>query len=480
MLPNNEANSSSRDAVLTTHRDWSSKPITVYLVILLTVFLLDLVETWVSPALFPFLSDVPQLYHDPFLTTLFVAPVLWILLIRPLQRAAKEESALNEAVKAQVVDAIVTIDIAGRIIAFNPAAEKIFGYVPEEITDRNAADLFCDAALAAANLEKIAAPSEHGSHLIHEVVCHKKNGKPLNLEISVSRLLVDGRPQFLLLMRDMTLRNKLEREAREMQAKLIQANKMTALGLMVSGVAHEINNPNNYIFTNAQLLERSCGDIIKVLREYQKENGDFSVGGIPYSEMENHFPEIISGVIDGSQRINSIINDLKTFARQSSGTDFELVDINHAVKAALSIVRSQVSRYTYNFYTEFADNLPKVKGNSQQVGQVVINLIMNACQALPDETASIGLETSYDRCTEEVVIAVADEGGGISEELAGRVMEPFFSTKASTGGTGLGLSISETIVKNHSGRLLFHSSAGTGTYFEVRFPMIKQSLLEAQ
>lgn len=459
---------------------WTAKPISIYLVLLTAIFFLDALEVWIIPSLFPFLRTFSPIYSDPILTTLFIAPVLWGVLIRPLQQVAIDKSVRYEAVRAQVVDAVVTIDMEGVIISFNPAAERIFGYSPAEISGKNAAVLFCDAALSAANLEVLASAENGSATLIHEVTCHRKDGQPLRLEISVSRLLLAGSSQFLVIMRDITKRLELEREAREIQAKLIQTNKMAALGLMVSGVAHEINNPNNYILSNAQLLERSCGDILKIMREYQQENGTFLIGGLPFNEIEQHLPEMISGIINGTQRINTIINDLKVFARQGSEAPFEEIDLNLAVKAALLIVSSQVSRHTSNFTVHLAPNLPKIVANNQKIGQVVINLLMNACQALTDESAAIRLETFFNLSAAEVVIRVTDEGDGIPAEWAARVMEPFFSTRSAIGGTGLGLSISEAIVKEHSGRLTFHSEPGTGTVFEVRLPIAKQISVEAK
>lgn len=468
----------NRDAAIKPHLGRAATPLKLYLIMLTAVFILDTLEAWYTPLFLPFHIPLPYRYYDPFFTTLCIAPVLWWLLIRPLQGAVIDESAKYEAVKSQVVDAVVTIDMQGVIISFNPAAERIFGYSPEEISGKNAAGLFCDVSLAASNLQALAGENNAPSALIHEVTCHRRDGQPLRLEISVSRFLLAGKPQFLVIMRDITVRIKLEREAGEIQSRLIQANKMTALGLMVSGVAHEINNPNNYILSNAQLMERSCCDIIKVLREYQRENGDFLIGGLPFTEMEQHFPEMISGIISGTQRINGIINDLKSFARQGSGAHFEEIDLNLAIKAALLIVRSQVSNHTQNFTTRLAEDLPKIIGNSQQIGQVVINLLMNACQALPDEAAAIRLETWFDADSFEAVILITDEGGGISDEIAKRIMEPFFSTRSGSGGTGLGLSISDSIIKEHSGSLTFKSEPGVGTIFQIRLPVVKQSLPE--
>lgn len=457
----------------------STTPLLLYLLLLVVVFALDSLQNWFTPIYLPFLLTFPYTIYDPLVTTLFVAPFLWWLVVKPLQKGVLDEKVRHEAIQAQVVEAVVAIDLNGAIISFNPAAERIFGYTPEEISGRNAATLFCDTTLSAENLELLANSDEPTQPLIHQVTCHSKDGQPLKLEISVSRLLVGDTSQFLVVMRDITARLMMEKNASELQSRLLQANKMSALGLMVSGVAHEVNNPNNFILSNAQLLERSCEDIIKILREYHRENGDFQIGGLPFAEVEQHFPEMIAGIISGTQRINSIINDLKTFARQGGGEQFEQLDLNLAVKNAVSVVRSQIQLHTIRFSIELADDLPLISGNSQQLGQVVINLLINACQALPGPDRAIALRTWHDEKSAEVVISVADEGEGVLPADRERLMEPFFTTRRQSGGTGLGLTISHSIIKEHNGTIAFESIPGRGTIFQVRLPVgVKEILLE--
>ena len=461
-----------RDAAKKPHHGDFGSSLRLFLLLLFAVFAIDCLEAWLTPVLFAGTLPIPIIYYDAVFTTLFIAPFLWWFVIKPLQKRAIDERVRYETVKSQVVDAIVTIDLNGAIISFNPAAERIFGYSPEEISGKKAADLLCDVMLTAENLELLASRDEPLPPQIHKVTCQRKDGQPLKLEITVSLLLLAGASQFLVIMRDITKRLSLEQETREMQARLLQANKMTALGLMVSGVAHEVNNPNNFILANAQLLERSCSDIIKVLREYHKENGDFLIGGLPFADVEQHFPEMIAGIVSGTQRINGIINDLKTFARHGGGEQLRQIDLNQAVTTAVSIVRSQVRQHTNSFSVELADNLPPVNGNSKQIGQVVINLLMNACQSLQRDSGAITLKTYLDEKTAEVVIAIADEGEGVLPEYRERLLEPFFTTRRKSGGTGLGLSISHTIVKEHNGTITFETEPGKGTTFYVRIPAV--------
>jgi len=263
----------------------------------------------------------------------------------------------------------------------------------------------------------------------------------------------------------------MEQEARDIQAKLIQVNKMTALGLMVSGVAHEINNPNNFIMANSQLLKRSWSDSLTILREYYRENGEFFIGGVPFSELEVRSPELFDGILDGSGRIDAIITNLKKFARNDLSNEDSLLDVNQVASTAVSILHYELNKFTDHFHVQLAENIPLVKGSSQQLGQIIINLLMNACQALPDRESGIWLTTDLNAAADQVILAVRDEGQGISPEKSKMIMEPFFTTKLDSGGTGLGLSICRSIARDYSWSFDFTSEPGKGSTFTVSIPV---------
>jgi signal transduction histidine kinase len=135
------------------------------------------------------------------------------------------------------------------------------------------------------------------------------------------------------------------------------------------------------------------------------------------------------------------------------------------------MLENQIKKYTDNFHVECEENIPKIKGSNQQIEQVIINLIINALQALSDRKCGIRIFTSFDKKTNSVMIEVIDEGKGMSEGLLERITEPFFTTKHDSGGTGLGLSISYAIIKEHKGSLEFKSEPGKGTTAYVRLPV---------
>jgi polar amino acid transport system substrate-binding protein len=255
------------------------------------------------------------------------------------------------------------------------------------------------------------------------------------------------------------------------QDKLIQADKMASLGILVAGVAHEINNPNGLILLNMPILREVYQDAEEVLEARYQEQGDFTLGGLPYSRMRNEVPCMLEEMQEAANRIKRIVEELKDFARQDSSPATELVDFTDIVKAAVRLVDSSIRTATTRFVTSYASGLPLIRGNAQRIEQVVINLILNACQALPDPEHGVSLATSYDQKTEAVILTLCDEGIGIAPEHIPHLTDPFFTTKREAGGTGLGLSVSATIVTEHGGTLEFDSVPGSGTVVILTLPV---------
>lgn len=271
------------------------------------------------------------------------------------------------------------------------------------------------------------------------------------------------------ILQDITERKRAEAQARIQQERLIQSEKLVALGTLVSGVAHEINNPNNFIMLNTPILNDAWTSILPILEEYYEEHGEFIMGGLDYSEMREEVPKLMGAILSGAQRIKSIVQELRDFARPNPNSAGEPVDVNAVVKSALILLQSVISNSTTRFSLECAESLPVIMGNFQRLEQVVINLIQNACQALENRDQPVAVRTWLDEVEGFVVIEVADGGRGISPEHLKQITDPFFTTKRDTGGTGLGLSISSNIVHNHGGLLEFSSTPGVGTIARAKF-----------
>ena len=292
-----------------------------------------------------------------------------------------------------------------------------------------------------------------------------KDGTKKIVELSVSLMRdSDGRPVgFRGVARDISERKKAEEQFKLHQQQLMQASKMVALGTLVSGVAHEVNNPNNFIMLNSPILKEAWDNALPILQKYYEENGDFIIGGMNYSEMRENIPTLFSGISDGAKRIKGIVDDLKNYVRDNTADLTQSVDINEVLKSAVSLLANMIKKSTNQFSIEYGTKLPLIEGNIQRLEQVMINLIQNACQALPDAHKSIFITVQFDPMESNIVIKVRDEGMGIPPETLLNITDPFFTTKHDSGGVGLGLSISSKIVEEHGGTIHFESEMGAGT-----------------
>ena len=282
----------------------------------------------------------------------------------------------------------------------------------------------------------------------------------------------EGRPTAVMeIARDITERKHAEHEAEVHQRQLFQAAKMISLGTLVSGVAHEVNNPVSFLMLNAPILQKLWSSSVPILDEHCRNNGDFHVGELSYSQLRERVPVLLSDMVDGAKRIKRIVGDLKDFARQSPSDMNSLVDTNSVVRAAVRLASHTIKKSTNRFSEDYGSDLPRVKGNAQRIEQVVVNLLLNACQALPDKERSVNVSTLHHEPSASVVIKISDDGTGIPLELQGRITDPFFTTKRDSGGTGLGLAISDKIVHEHGGIMAFVSTPDQGTTVTVRLPV---------
>ena len=273
------------------------------------------------------------------------------------------------------------------------------------------------------------------------------------------------------LEREIAERMKSAEELQIRQKQLLHADKMTSLGVLVAGVAHEINNPNGLIQLSLPQLSKTYQSIEPILDKYYEEQGNFKLGWFPYSRMRREIPKMLEEMLESSNRIKRIVEDLKDFARRNdSGLD-DAVDLNDVVSSALRLVDNTLRNATHNFSIDYAADLPLFRGNGHRIEQVVVNLILNACQALTSVEQSIQLRTYALADEKMVVLEVTDEGCGLDEETLSRITDPFFTTKRESGGTGLGLSVSDGIVKDHHGRLEFSSQPEEGMVVTLLLPI---------
>jgi signal transduction histidine kinase len=362
-----------------------------------------------------------------------------------------------------ISDPLVMVDKEMNLVMMNRAAEHYFHKNNEDCLARKCHKIFKDRS---APCEGCMVPQAI-HHSRQEIFERKGLMNPEDLErIIIYPVLEKGSNLWAVIVRISDITN-----VRRMETELIQADKMISLGILVSGVAHEINNPNNFIMLNTPILWEAWKSIVPVIEKYYKEHGDFSLAGLPYSLMRDEIPLLFSGIKDGAIRIQRIVQDLKNFARQDNSDMTQYVNINQVIKNSIQMTENLINAKTKHFRVEYGSHLPMIRGNEQKLEQVMINLIQNACQAISDMEKGLFI-TSFFKKTGDIVIQVRDEGVGIPKNLLDRIMDPFFTTKRDVGGIGLGLAVSSNIVKAHNGKIEVSSEPGRGSVFRVLIPAV--------
>ncbi len=274
---------------------------------------------------------------------------------------------------------------------------------------------------------------------------------------------------------DISERKKAEKNVLKQQKELLRVDKLVSLGILVSGVAHEINNPNNSILLNSQFLTKVWEDIIPILDRSIKNDPFIKVGGIKYEKLKQKMPNLLLGISESSKRIKSIVEDLKRFAKKDFQSKKSQIDINSVVKSAVNLMSGFIKKSTNNFELQLEGTLPEIEVNFQKIEQVMINIIQNSCQAVTPKSDHIKISTEKDPEGNNILIKIKDKGIGINPKDLKLITEPFFTTKRESGGTGLGLSVSDKIIVDHNGKLLFKSKQGEGTTVEIYLPISRNN-----
>lgn len=322
--------------------------------------------------------------------------------------------------------------------------------------------------------------------------------KPINITEFTARMqaAVKARKNMLMLRNMINKTTEQYRELQEvtqnlknMQEHLVQQEKLASLGEMAAGVAHEINNPVGFVSSNLETMEKYLAKIKTVLLAHEnffqrmvqdnmsqqellqekQQLAEFEKKQKIERVLEDLGP-IVTESRDGVDRVAKIVRSLRNFARTGLEDEMSKNDLNQIIEEALLIVRNEV-KYAANVDRRLT-SVPSVLCDKGQIGQVLVNIFVNAAQAIKsrkhDDLGNIIVETYVDR--QYVVCKISDDGPGIAAEHLDRIFDPFFTTKEVGGGTGLGLSIAYGIIKKHAGELLVESELGNGAVFTIKIP----------
>jgi PAS domain S-box-containing protein len=351
----------------------------------------------------------------------------------------------------------------GLITLVNEELTQLTGYPREEIEGRMTwMAFFSDESLAKMKAyHQLRSQDPSTAPRTYEAQLRDRRGKIHEGVVTIG--MVPGTKERVGSFLDLT-------DLKRAQRQMVRADKMAALGQIVAGVAHEINNPNNFIHFNLPIL-RKYVDAMRPLLELELEkNPDLELLNMRYEVFLDDLFKLIDNMEHGSARITSIVSDLKNYIR--SGEDLEMTTgaITKVVDQVMALVGKQVRKMVKRFDIDIAEHLPSVKMNAGKIEQVLINLLINAGQAADKEASSVKLTARATDAGDGVEIVVEDNGAGIPAESLEQIFDPFFTTKGREIGTGLGLAISQQIIEEHGGRIDVVSEVGAGSCFTVRLP----------
>ena len=262
--------------------------------------------------------------------------------------------------------------------------------------------------------------------------------------------------------------SRLITKQKNIEMQLIQTDKLASLGQLVSGVAHEINNPNTFIRGNVSIIQEAMRDILPILDRHYRNEKDLQIARLKYDVFKSNILVLLEDMAQGTNRIKTIVDGLRKFAKRDDGVLIDDVDLNEVIQSCLRLVSNQIGRKA-KVKLGLAGELPKIKGNSQRLEQVVVNILINASQAIDKKIGNLAISTSL--LENEILLKISDDGRGIDEKSMKQIFDPFFTTKRNQGGTGLGLSIAYGIIKEHKGRIAVESKLGSGTTFSIYLPI---------
>lgn len=412
-----------------------------------------------------------------------------------LQELASARAALNqlryqnEMMLQWVEGAVLLVDREGKITQANDVALRALGWREEELIGRNCHETIHhtldDGSEYPWEFCPIFAAIEDGSsHHVDGDIFWRKDGT----SFSVDYIACSTRDEHneingaVLTFRNLT-------EMRLQEAKRIHGMKLESIGELSAGIAHEINTPMQFVGSNLTFLREGFDDILDLANRYRLFREDvskleeFASRCSELAEFEDEVdveylidevPRAFEQTQEGVNRVTQLVKGLKGFAHSDSGQEKQSIDVNSIIENTLVVSRNEY-KYVADVETQLG-NLPSIKGHAGDIGQVILNLVVNAAHAIAavvgdgGKKGKITIKTQLDN--DEVIISVEDTGKGVPDTIKNRIFDPFFTTKEVGQGTGQGLAIARTIIhEKHSGILSFVSTPGQGTTFTIFLPV---------
>jgi PAS domain S-box-containing protein len=478
---------------------------------------------WVATTIVPFLDAHGSPYQ-------YVSVRTEITHVIGMKEALERSEALFRSM-AETVACGVVIHQGGRAVYVNPSVERLTGFSRDELLGLHYWEFGHEEYQAHLKARGEARLRGEPVSRTYEFRLRTKNGEPRWAEMSAALTEIDGKPSVMATFFDITDRkraqdalrhahdeleqlvakrteeletanralesdierrkrvedelrqrnielNRLNNRLNETQGQLLQSEKLASIGQLAAGVAHEINNPIGFVYSNLGTLERYLDDLFTLIDAYERCEATVGAedpavaelrdlkGDLEVAYLKQDIPALMQETRDGIARVKKIVQDLKDFARGDSSDEWQWADVHKGLDSTLNIVHNEI-KYKAEVVKQYGE-LPEIECLPSQLNQVFMNMLVNAAHAI-QEHGTITLRTGAQ--AEEIWVEISDTGQGIAPEHLDRIFDPFFTTKPIGKGTGLGLSIAYGIVQKHRGRIEVQSEVAAGTTFRIILPV---------
>ena len=260
-------------------------------------------------------------------------------------------------------------------------------------------------------------------------------------------------------------------EQRLFEKQLIHSEKMSSLGVLVSSIAHEINNPNSFISFNIPILRDYIEEMMPIVDAYAAGHPDLEICRLAFPEFRKDIANLLVNIEHGSGRISTFVSNLKDFSQLREKVEEDWIELASLIEKVLAICQVQLKKNVKSFVTNIPENLPRIWTDPAALEQILINLLVNAAQAVDKNDSRVELNVEvHHSWLNHAILEVKDNGAGMDEQTLQKIFDPFFTTKSRTGGTGLGLYVSHNLVQGLRGRIEVESESAKGSTFRVILP----------
>ncbi len=382
---------------------------------------------------------------------------------KEMAERVKTEALLSESQTTlmtfldSIPEAAVLMELSGEIVIGNKAFSESMGKSGKKYTGKNIADLL---------------PREMAEKVMIYADDVVRNKRPRNFEFIIDETFIH-----LYIYPVFDSAGEVSRLAslsfnvtsqKQMERKLIQNEKLAAIGFLVSGVAHEINNPNNFITFNLPILRDYLAVMTPIIDRYAQEHPDFEPFGMTYPAFIQDLTKLLENIEHGSQRINATVTNLREFSRKKEKTTIIPVDVREVIEKAMSISQGKMRTMVKDLRVNVPEEMPKIDADPEVLEHILINLLINAAQASDKEDSWVAVNViPGDRWESRAVIEVQDNGCGMKKSVMAKIFDPFYTSKGKGEGTGLGLSLCQNLASSLGGRIEVESEFGKGSTFRL-------------